>query len=104
GHGSGSTTKRTTVDLDAPKAAASKGMNSAVTWYDATDSLAVIPDTVPSMTGAGSPRALVPSLNCMSPAATVGVTVAVNLTGVLAATGDGGEVLNEVLVTLGGIM
>ena len=79
-------------------------MNSAVSWCDPTDSLDVIPDTVPWRTGTGSLRGLVPSLNCMSPAATVGVTVAVNLIGALTATGDGGEVLNEVLVTVGGIL
>jgi hypothetical protein len=102
--GNPTTSKGTTVDVDAAKAAASKGMNSAVSWCAPTDSLDVIPDTVPLRTGAGSLRGRIPSLNCMSPAAIVGVTVAVNLTGMPAATGDGGQVLSEVLVAVGGIL
>lgn len=44
-----------------------------------------------------------PSLNCTVPSAVAGVTVAVSVTGVFWAAGEGGEVASMVVVTVGSV-
>lgn len=72
----------------------------AVSWCDPTANN-VVCDAVPSLTVAGLPRSVVPSLNCTVPAAAAGVTVAICVTAVPWATGEAGDVVSAVLVAAG---
>jgi hypothetical protein len=70
-------------------------MNLAVSECDPTGSVVVV-DTTPPVTGAGAPMLVMPSWNCTEPSKSGGVTVAVIVTAVPAATGEGGKAVTVV--------
>ncbi len=93
------TTKLIGGDLDAPKAAGSaafgSGPNTAVSRCDPPDNVDVVADAVPLETVTGIPRSVAPSLNCTLPAATDGVTDAVNVTGLSRSARKNGEMTSR---------
>lgn len=94
-------TKANCGDVDGAKAVGSVGVNTAVSWCGPIASSDVVPDATPLPTITGLPRSVAPSLNCTVPTAVAGVTVAVSVTGVFWATGEGGEAASVVVVTVG---
>jgi hypothetical protein len=94
------TTKVTGDDVEVLKAAGLVGMNVAVSECDPAAKVDVDPDAVPLLTVTGLPRLLVPFLNWTVPAAVAGVIVAVSVTGVPRVTGEAGDVVSVVVVTV----
>jgi hypothetical protein len=83
--------------VDAVKATGLLGVNTALNEC-VPEANVVVTDAVPPVTVTGLPMGLVPSWNCTLPTADAGDTVAVNVSPVPAAAGEGGVTVRAVLV------
>jgi hypothetical protein len=84
-------------EVDAVKATGLLGANTALNEC-VPEANVVVTDAVPPVTATGLPIGVAPSWNCTLPTADAGDTVAVSVSPVPAAAGEGGVTAKTVLV------